>query len=147
MPSNPVLSNQLMPNAGAMPASWTLLSSVAIYLQGFSPNQSPRKELQVWFESNERTIKQLGLESSTLVSSWSIVVDIAWKTPFNPVRNYVSGNDDLTPPQTLTDNMFQNEGSLGDQIAVVLSTKASLYTQPAIRLANTVKIRGSVNTA
>lgn len=124
-------------------AAWKLVDTVEIFLLGVPTDSAePRKSLTDWYTANRSSISQFGLNATLAVSSWAIVVDVKWKAAFAPVRLINTTNDNLTPPSGLANENHQAIGSTGDTIALYLSVKDQTYTQPAIRIAQTVTTRG-----
>jgi hypothetical protein len=127
-------------------SAWKILETVNVRLLGVAKDtDEPRKALTDWYTKNKATIATLGLEAALTVSSWAVVVDITWKAAFNNVRLINTIDDTKTPPTNLANSNFQAFGSTGDTIAVVLSVKSSTYTQPAVRVAQTVTTAGAVS--
>lgn len=120
-------------------ATWKLVDTVDIFLLGVATDSAePRKSLSDWYTANKALISQFGLNATLSVSSWAIVVDVKWKAAFNPVRLINTTDDNLTPPTNLNNGNYQAIGATGDTIALYFSVKGQTYTQPAIRIAQTV---------
>jgi hypothetical protein len=64
---------------------WTLLDYVNIYLKGDEPSASSK--VKDWFDGNIGTIDEQNLRLISTVSSWAIVVEVAWKAEYAEVRN------------------------------------------------------------
>jgi len=69
---------------------------------------------------------------------------MTWKAAFTtPVRYRDDSTSDLTvPDKTAKDG--QAVGTTGDLISVIINVKGQTYSQPAIRVAQTVTTQGKV---
>ena len=116
-PTTETLTANVTPTIGT---DWTLMKSVNIYLDGEATKKDGTKKLiQDWLKTNKKTISEANQFDITRVSSYALVVDVAWDAAFAPVRG--TGTDSSA-------TTFQPLGTTGDAIAVMINTERGSYT-------------------
>lgn len=81
----------------AVPAGtiFELLGSCNIFLIGQKdPAKAPAKEISFWLTTNSAALSSKELITTSLVSSWAIVVDIKWKKDLRSPVRYKGITDD-----------------------------------------------------
>ena len=106
------------------PSSWKRFESATITLQGGV--ESVKTAIKDWHTKNEAAIKANGVVPQFQISSWTIVVDITSKVPFNNVRNVDPAND-ANVPNVSSDANYQPIGAIGDAIGLLINVKEQPY--------------------
>lgn len=80
-----------------------------------------------WWSANSSAIKSDGLLAPLSISSWSIVMDLQWKTSFTAVRTTDSTDDNKVAATVKANSNYNPVGTIGDQIGVYISVKNQTY--------------------